>query len=172
MLKEKTNSKKRWKYVYTLPLCLAMVFVVGKSKTLQAQPVVNLPTAENTVTQPPIAQTPKDTAVFMVVEDMPEFPGGIKKMMEYIGENIVYPRQAAKDSIQGRVIVEFTVNTDGAIVDPRIVRGVEPSLDEVALNVVQNMPKWKPGKQGGKEVRVRYTLPVTFRLKQPEKTEQ
>ena len=102
--------------------------------------------------------------VFMVVEEMPEFPGGMQKLMKYFSDNVRYPVVAAENGIQGRVIVQFVVNQDGSIVDPVVVRGVDSHLDKEALRVIQMMPKWKPGKQRGKAVRVKYTVPVMFRL--------
>ena len=112
-----------------------------------------------------IEEAPQEDEIFMVVEDMPEPPGGIAELMKFLGKNIKYPTIAQENGIQGRVVVEFVVNRDGTIVDPKVVRGVDPSLDKEAVRVIMSMPKWKPGKQGGKTVRVKYTVPVTFRLK-------
>ncbi|WP_018108295.1 energy transducer TonB [Bacteroides propionicifaciens] len=112
-----------------------------------------------------IEKGPQEDEIFMVVEDMPEPPGGIAELMKFLGKNIKYPTIAQENGIQGRVVVEFVVNRDGSIVDPKVVRGVDPSLDKEAVRVIMSMPKWKPGKQGGKTVRVKYTVPVTFRLK-------
>ena len=108
---------------------------------------------------------PQEEEIFVVVEEMPEPPGGIAELMKFLGKNIKYPTIAQENGIQGRVVVEFVVNRDGTIVDPKVVRGVDPSLDKEAIRVIMSMPKWKPGKQGGKTVRVKYTVPVTFRLK-------
>jgi protein TonB len=102
--------------------------------------------------------------VFQVVEQMPEFPGGMDKLMEYLSKNIKYPSIAQENNIQGRVIVEFVVNKDGSIVDPVVLRSVDPYLDKEAIRVVKSMPKWKPGEQRGKPVRVKFTLPVMFKL--------
>lgn len=102
--------------------------------------------------------------VFQVVEQMPEFPGGMDKLMEYLSKNIKYPSIAQENNIQGRVIVEFVVNKDGSIVEPKVMRSVDSSLDNEAMRVIKSMPKWNPGKQRGKPVRVRYTVPVLFRL--------
>jgi protein TonB len=92
------------------------------------------------------------------------FPGGDKALMQYLQKNLKYPAQAQENNIQGRVMVQFVVNKDGSIVEPKIIRPVDPSLDKEAIRVVSSMPKWTPGKQRGKNVRVRFTLPVTFRL--------
>ena len=102
--------------------------------------------------------------IFQVVEENPEFPGGMKECMKFLSNNIKYPQISQENGVQGRVIVQFVVNADGTIVDPVVVRGVDPYLDKEALRVIKLMPKWKPGKQRGKAVRVRYTQPVLFRL--------
>ena len=102
--------------------------------------------------------------VFQVVEQMPEFPGGMEKLMDYLSKNIKYPSIAQENNIQGRVIMEFVVNKDGSIVEPKVMRSVDTSLDNEAMRVIKSMPKWNPGKQRGKAVRVRYTVPVLFRL--------
>ena len=107
---------------------------------------------------------PEEEEVFMVVEDQPEFPGGTAALLEYLRKNIKYPAICRENNIQGRVIVSFIVNKDGAIVEPEVIKGVNPSLDKEALRVISGMPKWKPGSQRGKPVRVKYTVPVNFRL--------
>ncbi len=102
--------------------------------------------------------------VFMVVENMPQYPGGMSEMMKYLGKNIRYPQQAYKDSIQGRVIVQFIVNKEGFITQPRILRSISPELDAEAIRVVSSMPQWTPGKQRGVPVNVKFTLPISFQL--------
>ena len=106
----------------------------------------------------------EEQQIFQVVAEMPEFPGGMAECMKFLSKNIKYPPISAENGIQGRVIVQFVVNQDGSIVDPVVVRGVDSHLDKEALRVIQMMPKWKPGKQRGKAVRVKYTVPVMFRL--------
>ncbi len=119
---------------------------------------------------PPPPPRPKKEEVteeiFVVVEEQPEFPGGNAAMMKFLGDNIKYPVIAQENGIQGRVITNFVVERDGSITDVQVVRGVDPSLDKEAVRVIQSMPKWKPGKQRGSTVRVRFTLPVVFRLQQ------
>ena len=120
------------------------------------------------VIAPPVeapVEEEEEEVIFMVVETMPEFPGGQQALFKYLGENVKYPVVAQENGIQGRVICQFVVNKDGSIVDVVVVRSSgEPSLDKEALRVINSMPKWKPGKQRGKPVRVKYTVPVNFRL--------
>ena len=108
---------------------------------------------------------PEEQEIFQVVEQMPEYPdGGMAGLMKYLSGAIRYPAIAAENGVQGRVTVQFVVNRDGSIVDAQVLRGVDPYLDKEALRVINGMPKWKPGMQRGKPVRVRYTVPVNFRL--------
>ena len=107
----------------------------------------------------------EEEVVFVVVETMPEFPGGQQALFKYLSENVKYPVIAQENGIQGRVICQFVVNKDGSIVDVEVVRsGGDASLDKEAVRVIKSMPKWKPGKQRGKAVRAKYTVPVNFRL--------
>ena len=107
----------------------------------------------------------EEEVVFVVVESMPEFPGGQQALFKYLSENVKYPVIAQENGIQGRVICQFVVNKDGSIVEVEVVRsGGDPSLDKEAVRVIKTMPKWKPGKQRGKPVRVKYTVPVNFKL--------
>ena len=110
-------------------------------------------------------EEPEEQTIFEVVEQMPEFPnGGMAGLMQYLSKNIKYPTIAQENGTQGRVTVQFVVNRDGSIVDAKVLRGVDPYLDKEAIRVISSMPKWKPGKQRGKAVRVKYTVPVVFRL--------
>ena len=115
----------------------------------------------------PPAPTFEDTGedeIFEFVEEDPSFPGGNAALMTWLAKNLKYPSAAQETGIQGRILVSFIVNRDGSIVEPRVMRSVDPSLDKEALRVVSSMPRWRPGKQHGKPVRVKFTLPVTFRL--------
>ena len=120
------------------------------------------------VIAPPVeapVEEEEEEVIFMVVESMPEFPGGQQALFKYLAENVKYPVIAQENGIQGRVICQFVVNKDGSIVDVVAVRSSgEASLDKEAIRVIKSMPKWKPGKQRGKPVRVKYTVPVNFRL--------
>lgn len=102
--------------------------------------------------------------IFMVVEDKPQFPGGEAKLMKYLRDNIEYPERARDNNIQGTVIVKFVVMETGNVAMAEIMRGVHPDLDKEALRVVRGMPKWSPGRQAGRAVKVYYMLPITFRL--------
>lgn len=112
----------------------------------------------------PVEEKVEEEQIFQVVEEMPEYPGGMAECLKFISSNIKYPTIAQENGVQGRVIVQFVVNQDGSIVDPVVMRSVDPYLDKEALRVIKMMPKWKPGKQRGKAVRVKYTVPVTFKL--------
>ena len=102
--------------------------------------------------------------IYNVVDQMPEFPGGMDKLLQFINDNMKYPTKAQTEGIQGRVIVQFIVDEDGYIIEPNIIRSVEPSLDNEALRLIKMLPQWKPGTLKGKAVKVKYTVPVAFRL--------
>ena len=117
--------------------------------------------------QAPIAppeEEEEEQVIHIRVEKMPEVPGGQEALNRFLVRNIKYPLLAQENGIQGRVICQFVVNSDGSIVDIAVVRGVEESLDKEAMRVIKSMPKWTPGRQGGKNVRVKYTLPIRFKL--------
>ena len=118
-------------------------------------------------TEPVKTEAPKpevENKVFDVVEQMPSFPGGQSALMQYLQSNVKYPVVAQENGVQGRVVVSFVVERDGSITDVQVVRSVDPSLDSEAQRVVRSMPKWIPGKQNGQAVRVKYNVPVSFRL--------
>ena len=101
---------------------------------------------------------------FDVVEQMPEFPGGAAGMMKFIAENVKYPEEAYSKGTEGRVLVQFIIEKDGSVTNVKVIKKVNDAIDAEAVRVVKAMPKWKPGKQNGREVRVKYTIPVIFRL--------
>lgn len=103
-----------------------------------------------------------ETDIFIVVEDMPVFPGG--NVQRWINKNVKYPVLAQENGIQGKVYIQFVIEKDGSVTDVKVLRGVDASLDKEAVRVINSMPKWKPGKQRGKPVRVSYTLPINFTL--------
>ena len=120
--------------------------------------------AKEALVTEPVKPKEEENKVFDVVEQMPSFPGGMAALMAYLQKAIKYPPVAEENGIQGRVICTFVVERDGSVTDVRIAKSVDPSLDKEAQRVVSAMPKWIPGKQNGQSVRVKYTLPVTFRL--------
>lgn len=123
--------------------------------------------SEIAVAAPPPPPAPKPevaTKVFDVVEEMPSFPGGNAALMSYLNSNTKYPVVAQENGVHGRVIISFVVERDGSISDVKVARSVDPSLDREAQRVVKSMPRWTPGKQNGQTVRVKYTVPVVFRL--------
>ena len=148
------------------PVSIPEVVEVVKDEKIIDKPVLLLDpeidiniVVEIEETSEPIVET-----IFDVVEEMPEFIGGIEKLYEYLGNNINYPEQAKDFSIQGKVFVQFVVWKDGTIKDVKVVKGAHKLLDKEALRVIINMPDWKPGKQRGKNVNARFTLPIKFRI--------
>ena len=107
----------------------------------------------------------KNQKVFDVVEQMPEYPGGQAALFEYLSKNIKYPADAEKKKVEGKVFVTFVVDSDGKITDVSLLKKVFPSLDAEAIRVISAMPNWIPGRQKGQVVRVKYTVPIMFRLK-------
>ncbi len=105
-----------------------------------------------------------DVKVFVIVEKMPEFPGGDLELRKYIAQNVKYPNIARENDIQGKVYVRFVVTEKGTVENVQIARGVDPLLDKEAIRVVESLPKWSPGEQGGKKVKVWYTVPINFQL--------
>jgi len=102
--------------------------------------------------------------VYMVVEEMPEYPGGLDGLKNFIVENVKYPEQAKKNKLEGKVFVSFVIDEHGNVTNAKVVRAVDPELDKEALRVVNKMAKWTPGKQKGENVKVQYTLPIQFAL--------
>ena len=109
-------------------------------------------------------EVPDDAPAFQVVEEMPEFPGGMGECLKFLAKNVKYPMESQQAGVQGKVIVQFVVEKDGSIANPKVVRNLDPNLDGEAIRVISIMPKWKPGMQKGQPVRVKYTVPVTFKL--------
>ena len=150
------------------PVVVEVLNVVENTEEVEAVEIVSEDDeTEEIVIDVPVAapiEEEEEEVVFQVVEKMPQFPGGQQALFEYLSKNIRYPVIAQENGLQGRVICQFVVNSDGSIVDIVVVRSVDPSLDKEAVRVIQSMPKWQPGEQRGKAVRVKYTLPVNFRL--------
>ena len=117
--------------------------------------------------QKPVEKVDSD-GVYLMPDQMPEFPGGMQAMMKFLTTNIKYPVEAQKKGVSGRVIVQFVIMEDGTLDQAKVVRGIDPLLDEEALRVVKLMPKWKPGMDRGEAVKVRFTAPIMFNLSRPE----
>ena len=126
----------------------------------------NVSVVPDNVNVPPVVETKEveEDVIHVSVEIMPEFPGGSAELLKYLSTHIKYPTMSQEMGSQGRVIVQFVVDKDGSITNPTVVRGVDAYLDKEAIRVISGMPKWKPGVQNGKKVRVKYTVPVVFRL--------
>ena len=187
MMKKKSNPWARAKYLYVLPLATVAIAAfarpevsneVNEISSTKVNDLASIVKAEeaksvenslkqlvlNTDSVSPV----KEKVIFQVVEEMPEYPGGMAECMKFLGKNVKYPVEAQENGIQGRVIVSFVVTDEGDIQDPVVVKGVDPLLDAEAVRVISMMPKWKPGKQRGKAVNVKFTLPVSFRLSSSE----
>ena len=118
----------------------------------------------NVKAKEPAEEIDTDNDAFNVVEQMPEFPGGSIELMKFLSENVKYPEAASKAGTQGRVVAQFIVEADGSISNVKVLKNVSDEIDAEAVRVIKAMPKWKPGMQKGQPVRVKYTIPVTFRL--------
>lgn len=168
MNKKKSNAAGHIKYaLFTLPAFALLVAgniscSQDASKTEDAKEEVVAPVSPE-AKEAPADSTAKEE-VFMVAEQMPEFPGGMKEMLKFLQENVKYPENAMKNNVQGRVIVQFVIEKDGTPTEFKVLRSVDPDLDAEALRVMKAMPKWKPGMQKGQVVRVKFTVPVSFKL--------
>lgn len=168
MNKKKSNAAGHIKYaLFVLPAFALLVAgniscSQDASQTEDAKEEVVAPVSPE-AKEAPADSTAKEE-VFMVAEQMPEYPGGMKEMLKFLQENVKYPENAMKNNVQGRVIVQFVIEKDGTPTEFKVLRSVDPDLDAEALRVLQTMPKWKPGMQRGEVVRVKFTVPVSFKL--------
>ena len=168
MNKKKSNAAGHIKYaLFVLP---AFALLVAGNISCSQDASQTEDTKEEVVApvSPKAKEAPADSTakeeVFMVAEQMPEYPGGMKEMLKFLQENVKYPENAMKNNVQGRVIVQFVVEKDGTPTEFKVLRSVDPDLDAEALRVMKAMPKWKPGMQKGQVVRVKFTVPVSFKL--------
>lgn len=165
MNKKKSNGAGHIKYaLFVLP---AFALLVAGNISCSQGASEKQDAKEETVAPDSVAAPTDSVAkdeVFMVAEQMPEFPGGMKEMLKFLQENVKYPENAIKNNVQGRVIVQFVVEKDGTPTEFKVLRSVDPDLDAEALRVMKAMPKWKPGMQKGQVVRVKFTVPVSFKL--------
>lgn len=168
MNKKKSNAAGHIKYaLFVLPAFALLVAgniscSQDASQTEDAKEEVVAPVSPE-AKEAPADSTAKEE-VFMVAEQMPEFPGGMKELLKFLQDNVKYPENAMKNNVQGRVIVQFVVEKDGTPTEFKVLRSVDPDLDAEALRVMKAMPKWKPGMQKGQVVRVKFTVPVSFKL--------
>ncbi|NSW94127.1 MAG: TonB family protein, partial [Bacteroidales bacterium] len=162
MTKERTGSMANLKIFLVLPVVAAALYFISscdkKSNGILLEPPIEPIPAET------IKTSEGDVQTYVVVEEMPQFPGGDLSLLKYIAENTTYPAEAKEKGIQGRVIVRFTVNADGTVGNSSVLKGVDPLLDAEALRVVNSLPSFSPGKQGGVPVPVWYMVPITFML--------
>ncbi|MDR2118384.1 MAG: M56 family metallopeptidase [Tannerellaceae bacterium] len=163
MNKRRSRAIERTKYLMFLPLAALLMLLANVEAVARIAGSVPEPAAAPEAVQPELPQDGKKV-IFTVVEEMPQFPGGDSELLKFLDKNIQYPAEAKAKGIKGRVIVSFIVNEDGRISDPQITRGAEASLDAEALRIIRTMPVWTPGKQRGKNVAVKYTVPISFRI--------
>ena len=145
MITKTNNANGLWWRLLTTLSVLVLLFVANTNATAQNKKAAN-------------------DKVYEKVEVMPEFPGGEQAMMEFVAKNVIYPKEAIEKEIDGRVLVSFIVEKDGSINEVKVMKGIGGGCDEEAVRVISAMPKWMPGKQEGKPVRVSYMMPITFRL--------
>lgn len=168
MNKKKSNAAGHIKYALFVLPAFALLVAGNISCSQDASQTEDAKEEVVAPVSPEAKEVPADSTakeeVFMVAEQMPEFPGGMKEMLKFLQENVKYPENAMKNNVQGRVIVQFVIEKDGTPTEFKVARSVNPDLDAEALRVMKAMPKWKPGMQKGQVVRVKFTVPVSFKL--------
>lgn len=168
MNKKKSNAAGHIKYALFVLPAFALLVAGNISCSQDASQTEDAKEEVVAPVSPEAKETSADSTakeeVFMVAEQMPEYPGGMKEMLKFLQENVKYPENAMKNNVQGRVIVQFVVEKDGTPTEFKVLRSVDPDLDAEALRVMKAMPKWKPGMQKGQVVRVKFTVPVSFKL--------
>ena len=157
-----------WKLLATLPV-LALLLIVNARASAQQAKQTEQTAYETIIKDATDVKMVNNDSIYQMVEVMPEFPGGTAKMMDYLSKNIKYPEEAKEKGISGRVFLSFVIEKDGAVSDVKVAKGIGKECDDEALRVVKAMPKWKPGLQKGKPVRVNYMLPIFFKLDESEK---
>ena len=178
MVKKKSNPWARMKYLYVLPMAAIAVAAFARPEVSSELNEISKVKVSDFVAEMKVAseknlsdtvktivpQEPVKGDVFTAVENPPQFPGGMKELMTFLGKNIQYPAEAKDKKIEGRVIVQFVVKKDGSTSDFKVLRAVHPLLDAEALRVLKTMPKWTPGTQRGEAVNVKFVVPVRFSL--------
>lgn len=178
MLRPKSGKWTMLRGLFILPLAVLAIAAFARpevksaSQDLEAVQLNDILTDAPPLEEPAPQINPEDTVIYQVVQFMPEFPGGMVELMNYISSNVRYPADALAAGIEGRVTTMFIIERDGTLSNVQILRGIDPSLDAEALRVIRSMPTWKPGYQNDKPVRTRYTVPVNFRIQSSEKTSQ
>lgn len=167
--RKRTRNIMKSKYLMFLPVAALLLLFSNCGNKAKTEVEVKDSTSVTQVPQEkamPVVEEQKkpEEAVFEVVEEMPEFPGGMSAALNYLSRNIKYPPEAISAKEQGKVIVQFIVTKEGKVTNPVIVKGVSPLLDKEAIRVITEMPDWKPGKQRGVPVNVKYAMPIAFRL--------
>ena len=166
MTKKPSPSLANLKIIFTLPVIVLCFLVVAacsnNDKTTEKSGTQTFKSESPNV---PVPSAIANDTIYVVVEKMPQFPGGEKALMEYIYAHLVYPKEAMDNNIQGRVILRFCVNNEGRVELVSVIKGAAPVLDNEAVRVVESMPGWTPGEQSGKRVSVWYSLPISFNLK-------
>lgn len=160
MSKTKSKFKAVAKLLFVVPVILSIAFIVSctgspKDETKPAPP--------DNASRIQDSNNP-DKVIFDVVEQMPQYPGGDDARIKYLAKNLKYPEEARKEGIEGKVFVTFVVEKDGSITGAKILKGIGGGCDEETIRVIENMPNWEPGKQRGKTVRVRFNMPIIFKL--------
>jgi len=158
------SSTKPWLLSGTLVMLVLVALILQSFKPIDSEIKEASPAEPQMLEQNLLQNVSVEDSLFTVVEEMPEYPGGSEEMMKFLVENIKYPEQARKDSIQGRVFVNFIIEVDGKVSNTKVLRGIGGGCDEEAVRVVSLMPAWTPGKQRGKNVRVAFNLPIKFAL--------
>lgn len=165
MQKQKSSKRAIGKVLWLLPVVVLMVLVISCTKSKKNEemiPATKMEQSTEVNANSEVQQNQEE--IFQVVEHMPEYPGGEDALMTFLSQNIKYPATAQKNQTEGRVIVQFIVDSKGNVNSPEIVRSVSPELDQEAIRVVKMMPTWQPGTQKGEKVSVKYTIPVSFKL--------
>jgi tonB family C-terminal domain len=166
--RKRSQTTSVFKYLLILPLFLAIVTAnqcCTDQQPLQSEIEKVFPkpsevqTKDSSTTASETSETPLEVA-----EIMPEFPGGTEALLSFIKDNLEYPQKAIDGQTEGRVIIRFVVNSNGEISDPTILKGINKNLDQAAIDVINKLPRWKPGQQDGQPVSVRFTLPIVFKL--------
>lgn len=180
MTKKRSSGMGLIKRILIIPAALALTFAFAVNYTGNVRANNQIQKATTTTAADEIllgaSVAPQEEPVYTVVEEMPKFPGGQEALLKYMVANVKYPENARKNGVQGTVFISFVVKKDGQVSNAKVLRGVDEELDKEALRVVSEMPKWNPGKEKGKPVKVQFNLPVAFKLdsgaeKTPEKTQ-